>query len=1020
MAASQKTMPMSESHDTPGAGELNQKADVLLLTATEVESKAVLSLVRKTFNRDLERHFTNEKTYYDLGYIGGARIFLVQSEMGGGGLSGSMLTVSKGIEELSPLSVVMLGIAFGVDPEKQQIGQILVAKQIVAYELQRVGSSADGRPGINIRGDRPHASPKLLDRFRSGVIDWRGAKVDFGLILSGEKLIDHKAFRDELRAKEPEAIGGEMEGAGLYAAAQTRGVDWILVKAICDWADGEKHVNKQQNQRKAALNAAKFTLHVIQQGGFTRKDLSGAAGHEKSPEPAPAAGVPSKHAEPGTPNRPKRAKRKRSAAYGAAPFRVEDFSYDLPSHLSPDPSLVPVPGTVGQTDYDNAFNGVAARILKHFETLRKQRQRAHEVAWSEACDYVEESDANRRRLKGHTRREKALNRYREILGAKLTAALPSPLWLLITGDTGAGKTTLVRELARSLPRAVSFDLRNYSASKRFCDLIEEAGGGDVSYASSDSEPPRILMLDALDKMVPGATYQVTVENLRDIRACADDYHVVIITARTTFFRTHREEQLRDAEVVRLLPLHQHNALLRSEAFNVRPEFSAALQHSAAIRDMAAKPLLLDILLRMLREGHDISAIEDQEDLFAFIIDSWLSRDASDSIITSAIRLKCMQCLALHFLGTGGSPITYSAIDSLIKQMFAPLSPEQVERLNTDLRVCGFLRRLERGNDMFEFQHAAFYEYCVARSVFEDLGRGDFDAVGSHAFTEEIINFITRRAGKTSRVDKLAEAIRVAWDFDLTSIARANLMKLYMALQGNCDALSLDDITIEAQSLSDLKLPAATYTPFRHATFRDCDFTNVDFGSIQGEQWVLENCSIRQCRFRYARFQASEFKDTHWAVEDANYVHFFVCNWEGGGIEASGDAEVIIDGGRLEKCMLSSVLKNPTGRWAGPKTATIRFAELDSISVGASLASWRIEKCSIDGLSLYGLASLDHEARPGLSREILQMVNAWLTDPASVRAITSLYVKTKGASHATIPKSREKKFKRRVKKLLGLE
>ncbi len=130
---------MSESNDTPRAAELNQKADVLLLTATEVESKAVLSLVRKTFKRDSERRFTDEKTYYDLGEIGGARVFLVQSEMGAGGLSGATLTVSKGIAELSPLSVVMLGIAFGVDPEKQQIGQILVAKQIVAYRASEGG-----------------------------------------------------------------------------------------------------------------------------------------------------------------------------------------------------------------------------------------------------------------------------------------------------------------------------------------------------------------------------------------------------------------------------------------------------------------------------------------------------------------------------------------------------------------------------------------------------------------------------------------------------------------------------------------------------------------------------------------------------------------------------------------------------------------------------------------------------------------------------------------------------------------
>ena len=45
-------------------------------------------------------------------------------------------------------------------------------------------------------------------------------------------------------------------------------IDWILVKAICDWADGNKACEKDKRQEEAARNAARFTLHVIQQGGL--------------------------------------------------------------------------------------------------------------------------------------------------------------------------------------------------------------------------------------------------------------------------------------------------------------------------------------------------------------------------------------------------------------------------------------------------------------------------------------------------------------------------------------------------------------------------------------------------------------------------------------------------------------------------------------------------------------------------------------------------------------------------------
>ncbi len=103
-------------------------------------------------------------------------------------------------------------------------------------------------------GDRTTASERLLNRFRNDDNYWQGkAQTHFGLVLSGEKLVNDPGFRDSLLEEEPEAIGGEMEGAGLYAATREAKVDWILVKAICDWADGHKNDNAQTS---AARNAA--------------------------------------------------------------------------------------------------------------------------------------------------------------------------------------------------------------------------------------------------------------------------------------------------------------------------------------------------------------------------------------------------------------------------------------------------------------------------------------------------------------------------------------------------------------------------------------------------------------------------------------------------------------------------------------------------------------------------------------------------------------------------------------------
>ena len=244
------------------------KADILLVTVTPIEARAVIEIFEQETGHPFKRHYGATNTYLELGVVQSANVFMVQSEMGIGGPTGALLTIEEAIRTLSPSSVVMVGIAFGFNKKKSNLGDILVSQQLWGYELQKVATD-NGQEDIVLRGDRPHASPRLLSRFSSCIIDWQEPPhVEFGLILSGEKLIDNQVFRDKLLSLAPEALGGEMEGSGLYAAAYLRKTDWILVKAICDWADGTKGQEKDTRQEQAARNAARFTMHVLRQGGF--------------------------------------------------------------------------------------------------------------------------------------------------------------------------------------------------------------------------------------------------------------------------------------------------------------------------------------------------------------------------------------------------------------------------------------------------------------------------------------------------------------------------------------------------------------------------------------------------------------------------------------------------------------------------------------------------------------------------------------------------------------------------------
>jgi nucleoside phosphorylase/DNA-binding winged helix-turn-helix (wHTH) protein len=234
---------------------------VLIVTATKVESQAVLDVFAEAAGKKWTRKQKGNLTYYDLNIHGGAPVWMVQSEMGAATPGGALLTVRQAIQDIAPQAVIMCGIAFGLRPKAQALGELLIARQIEYYEAQKI----DKHQGTLQRGDRVTASKRLLDRFRSADIDWKGAKTHFGLVMSGEKLVNDPGFRTWLREVEPEAIGGEMEVAGLYAAAGDARVDWIMVKAICDWGDGHKNGDAQE---QAAKNAAQFVLHVLEQGGM--------------------------------------------------------------------------------------------------------------------------------------------------------------------------------------------------------------------------------------------------------------------------------------------------------------------------------------------------------------------------------------------------------------------------------------------------------------------------------------------------------------------------------------------------------------------------------------------------------------------------------------------------------------------------------------------------------------------------------------------------------------------------------
>lgn len=240
--------------------------DVVVLVTTQVEYEAVRSRLSEEGGGPRPSSYAGASTYTSYGPIGGTHVALVRSSMGSMGPGGSSLTVIDAIRQLRPWAVLAVGIAFGVDESQNPIGQVLLSEQLVEYEPQRVGVK-DGGTDIRPRGARMPGSAVLLSRFRDSQLDSLGIQVKSGQLLSGEKLIDNPELKTRLLEQYPDAIGGEMEGAGLFAAVAREGVHGLVVKAVCDYASNKAEA-KTERQEAAAAAAADAFMHVLRSGGL--------------------------------------------------------------------------------------------------------------------------------------------------------------------------------------------------------------------------------------------------------------------------------------------------------------------------------------------------------------------------------------------------------------------------------------------------------------------------------------------------------------------------------------------------------------------------------------------------------------------------------------------------------------------------------------------------------------------------------------------------------------------------------
>lgn len=294
-ALRQYTRARAAGRDTYERLSSGMQTHTLIMVATPDEHRALSSAVCAISKQQPEESFLPHQVVTRLGVISNTRISLVQVEPGTVGPGAAAIAAASLVTRLEPDFLILAGICYGLHPGPQDFGDVLVSTQLRAIDVRKVAeptgyvsqpiasgqeareqldttSAPDGDPTVIIRGDHVTPSPMLLGRMRAAARAVGDTiTVHLGPMLTANTLVSSRKVRDDLHAAHPEAIGGEMEGAGVYAAAAHAKVDWIVVKGICDWGFRKS----DEHHRLAASNAAALIVRAAELGGLDEAPARG-------------------------------------------------------------------------------------------------------------------------------------------------------------------------------------------------------------------------------------------------------------------------------------------------------------------------------------------------------------------------------------------------------------------------------------------------------------------------------------------------------------------------------------------------------------------------------------------------------------------------------------------------------------------------------------------------------------------------------------------------------------------------
>lgn len=209
------------------------RCKVMVITANPIEKAVLHSCVTSNGqNKKIIRIICGTNAYFIFKWGAYWVAHIHQPQTGSYKDLGMNTTVNEALKHFKPNVILSLGVAFGIDFESQNIGDVIVSKKLFPY-------SENKRDEEFIKPDR--SQDKSIDswldvRFvnANGFLDG----VTYGGVLSGGSVMSSFDEKDKVcnaYTKNDFVVGGEMEGSALFQVSNNCDIPCAVIKGICDW-----------------------------------------------------------------------------------------------------------------------------------------------------------------------------------------------------------------------------------------------------------------------------------------------------------------------------------------------------------------------------------------------------------------------------------------------------------------------------------------------------------------------------------------------------------------------------------------------------------------------------------------------------------------------------------------------------------------------------------------------------------------------------------------------------------------